>query len=254
MALTSLLKIFGWLLLTSSLCMADANINDPNMKQFLEQDKKQTQGAYCASCVEGAMASSSLYNLNIDVRAALKETKPTDRQVTRSAISFKDDSNSSVVVDLNTSSFDQETARLLAEKIKSNSVSTVSTIKIFYREDLASMRQAILRQIRQALQNQSASQSSSSQASKSSADAEDESSIRLGDYVNFNGQKVRIEMYSSSDENSNARVQMIASGGKPRLESSYYYALDSKSQVNVSSSLAGSKRNSITVQFVRAWD
>lgn len=258
MTLTSFLKIFGWLLLTSSLCMADskgADSLDPNMRQFFEQDQKRTQSEYCARCAESAMTPSSTYGLHIDVRAALEQTKPTNRQATKPAISSKENPNTGIDVNLDTSSFDQETARLLAEKIKSNSVSAVSTIRIFYREDLASMRQAILRQIREAFKNQSLSQGSSSQGSSGvSADPQEGSSIRVGDYVKFNGQKVRIEMYSFSDEHTNTKMQLVTGGGKPKLESSYHHALDSKSQIDVSSSLAGSKCNSISIQFVRAWD
>lgn len=257
MKLTSLLKIFGWLLLTSSLCMAGSNANDshdPNMSQFFEQDKKQTQGEYCARCVENAMSPLSVYGLG-DVRAALKKTDSAHRQTMESSVSLKEESASKTDVNLYTSSFDQETARLLAEKIKTNSATPISTIKIFYRQEIASSRQIMLQQIRKALKNQFSSQDSSAQGSSgSSAGAEDSSLIKVGDYVNFNGQKIRIEMYSFSDQRSNAKMQWIAGDGKPKLESSYYYSLDPQSQINVSSSLAGSKRNSIMIQFVQAWE
>lgn len=258
MTLTSFLKIFGWLLLTSSLCMASSNGTeslDPNMRQFFEQDQKRTQSEYCARCAESAMTPSSIYGLDIDMRALVKKTEPAHRYSTKSTISLKEDPNTGIDVNLDTSSFDQETARLLAEKIKSNSVSTVSTIRIFFREDLASMRQAILRQIREAFKNQSLSQGSSPQGfSEAFADTEDKTSIKVGDYVKFNGQKVRIEMYSFSDKHTNTKMQLVTGGGKPKLESSYHHAFDSQSQIDVTSSLAGSKRNSISIQFVRAWD
>src|SRR3990167_2426333 len=109
MTFTSLLKIFGWLLFAGSLCMADSGATDsldPNMRQFFEQDKKQTQGEYCARCVESSMTPSSIYGLDIDLRAALKKTEPTRRQATKSVISSKESSSSQIFVNLDTSSFD----------------------------------------------------------------------------------------------------------------------------------------------------
>ena len=255
-----LIKFFGLiLLLTGSLSIADslrANPSDPNLSQFLPSDQKQTQGEYCARCVEEALETSRFSNSVIpSVREAIRKMTEEDRRSPQGPINRlppalspnSSDPGNRFFVNLDTDQFNRETARLLAEKISANSASIGSSITIIYRQELADQKQAILRQVREAIRSQLPAGDSGVDGTLTT-DSQGNINLLPGNFVQIRGRKVALQMYSAEDVSTSAKVHVVGDDGRPKMVGSYSHSIDRLTQINVSSGLAKGA-STISIQY-----